>query len=511
MYTTTQFVHLHNHSLHSSLDGCASTDEYANECAKRGYPAMAITEHGHMASVPDMYFSFKKVGVKAIYGCEIYFNNWEPERQRLEASGIKIRSPIWRRENFELANRITKNRHLTVLAKNQTGFSNLIKLTTQAYETGLFGMGVKQFNRVWFDKLCEYKEGLIILSGCLNGPVAHELRFKELKNKDGEIIAQRTEQERIAAAAKYIRKFKKEFGDNYRIELQMPGVENDEWVFRTLIMLADFYKIKIALTNDVHYMKRKDFSLQKLMMAIAQETTVNSPNLFHVNSDEQYMKTRPELWARFKNFDYSLGIDDGKFEEMCDNTLEIGEQCEHIKFDSEPKSPKIVDADTELRKAVAIRLRETGLDKDPRKFIIDGNEVTHLQQAIIEVNRFIDKGFASYFMITSDLVRYGKSQSWPFGPRGCSIPTSLVNMADGSKKPIIDVTVDDLVLDGFGDVRIVEDKFVYDVDEELIEIEIGDRTIVVTSEHKLYVVRDGKIIISYARDIVNTDEVIELC
>ena len=105
-----EFVHLHNHTVFSALDGVATPEQYAEQCAERGYPAMSATEHGHMASVPDMYLAFKEVGVKYIPGCEIYFNDYEPMRKDLVAKGIKIRSPDWRKQNPELAARLFRNR-----------------------------------------------------------------------------------------------------------------------------------------------------------------------------------------------------------------------------------------------------------------------------------------------------------------------------------------------------------------------------------------------------------------
>ncbi len=791
----SHFVHLHNHTVFSTLDGCASPEQYAEQCKKRGYPAMSATEHGHMASVPDMYLAFKKAKVKYIPGCEIYFNDFEPVRQDLEKRGHKVRSPEWRRQNPELAARIIRNRHLTVLCKNKTGFENLVKLTTQAYGTGLFGVSQKQFNRIWFDKLCEFKEGLIVLSGCLNGPVCHELRYKELRDREGNLILERDRKTRLDDAVTWIKKFKAVFGDDYYMELQMPGVEDDAWVFRTLVMLADNFKIPLVLANDCwnpdvpvqtasgskklcelrpgdlvwthrgrlrqvmqvgkrrvrngeaiygylgskviqctgnhkllsrhssdgeiafrevqqlgpgaqiavsrialpledlrsirasdylsdprmsvhnglvfpiggktinpipdileisddllwtigmylsegasdgyrltfghhenerhlferlvsffsgygfnpqvrhvdisgrgvrtricssgfsylfvdlmgngsrqkrlpdfwtrlsqrqllvllrgyfdgdgcrgrksffttsiqlmtdlvqafaavglgvttslrpakkmviknkrrglihtfrregyagsigkiglrtlgydveynankarhkwylegdtiwirnpfriiesdiaevwciqveddssflvgvtssncHYLTRKDFLLQKVMMAIAQDTNVYSKDLFHVNSDEQYMKTRAELWARFKNYQYSKGIPDSVFETMCDNSLLVADKVTAFDFDPDPKIPNIPNADDELKRLVATKLCELGLDTCKEKFIVDGKEVTYVEQAKIELKRFIDKGFSSYFIITRTLVQYGRERGWPFSPRG---------------------------------------------------------------------------------------------
>lgn len=419
----SEFVHLHNHTVFSALDGVATPEQYAEQCVKWGYPAMSATEHGHMASVPDMYLAFKSQNLKYIPGCEIYFNDWEPKRRELEQQGIKIRSTEWRRENPALSARISRNRHLTVLCKNEIGFHNLVKLTTQAYETGLFGMGRMQFNRIWFEKLCEYKEGLIILSGCLNGPVCHELRYRALTDRDGNIIEERSKKQCISDAVDYIKKFKAVFGDDYYMELQMPGIPangpfpSDITIFKQLIQLADHYKIKTCLANDCHYLERKDFVLQKIMMAVAQETTIDSPDLFHVNSDEQYMKSRGDLWSRFKNL-YSDGLADSDFEDMCNNTLEIADKCVPFDVDTSPKIPERADADQELRNIVAAELKKRGLSKVTNKVLIDGKEVTYVEQAAIELKRFIDKGFANYFLITRDLVQYGKKHGWPFSPRG---------------------------------------------------------------------------------------------
>lgn len=434
------FVHLHAHTVFSTLDGVATPDQYAEQCKKRGYPAMAATEHGNMASVPDMYFAFQKHGLKSIQGCEIYYNDHELKRQKLYKNKISIKNVEQggNPDDYETSQKMRRNRHLTVLARTKVGLHNLIKLTTLAYEWGFYYQP-----RIWFNKLCEYKEGLLVLSGCLNGPVAFELRCyhrallndRHRKTKDGFVSDKdgkpfleisHSASHYLNNAVTYIKKFKQEFGDNYFIELQMPGLHHiyDNLVFETLIELADAYKIKIVLANDSHYMQRKDFYIQRVMMAISQDLPVDSPDLFHVNSDEQYMKSRPELWATFKNNIYSKNVDDRTFEEMCDNTLLIADMIENIKIDTSPKIPNWSDiehgqnADDTLRDIVNSELQKRSLDKCDKKFLIDGKDVTYKEQADIELDRFISKGFASYFLITRDLVNFGKKRGWPFGPRG---------------------------------------------------------------------------------------------
>jgi DNA polymerase-3 subunit alpha len=249
-----------------------------------------------------------------------------------------------------------------------------------------------------------------------------------LKDKEGNLLFERDRKAAFDDAVAYVKKFKKAFGEDYFMELQMPGIEavdqwgeptvKDESVFRWQIQIADKLGIPIVLANDCHYLQRKDFELQKLMMAVAQDTTMDSPDLFHVNSSEQFMKTRAELWARFKNNEYSNGFDDGVFETMCDNTLLIADRCKPFEVDTSPKIPEIENADDEIRRIVKERLKAGGYARDTRKFLIDGREVTYIEQAKIELKRFIDKGFSSYFIITRELVSYGRERGWPFSPRG---------------------------------------------------------------------------------------------
>ena len=414
----TDFVHLHNHTVFSPLDGVASPERYAEECEKRGYPGMSATEHGNMASVPDMYFAFKKRGLKFIPGCELYFNDYEPIRQAFVADGGKITR--LKEEDPILHQRMMRNRHITVLAKNETGFHNLIKLATKAYE---FGYYYKP--RIWLDKLREYKEGLIILSGCLNGPISHEL-FLDFQSVEETGKRHERVKGRDYTAMQYAKEFKKEFGDDFFIEVQMPCLPemHDHKIFWTMIQIAENCGTRVLFTNDSHYLSQKDFYLQCVMMAVDQKTTVDDPNLFSSNSEEQYFKTRAELWATFKNNAYSERVSDEKFEELCDNTLLVAERCEILKPDTSPKIPNWssvepgVDPAKELRKVVKEELVLRGLHRVKKKYPVDGRKVTYIEQAMIELDRFIDKGFASYFLITRDLIQFGRKHGWPFGPRG---------------------------------------------------------------------------------------------
>ena len=367
----TEFVHHHNHTIYSMLDGVSSPAELFKVTKERGWKALTITEHGHLASMPDNYIEAEANGIKAIVGSEIYYNDKEPLRQEMhqkldEATAAKNKDNIAKYklanlklsenpEDRDLHNRIVRNRHLTVLAKNPKGVENLIKLTTQAYKTGFYYKP-----RIWFEKLAEHREGLVVLSGCLNGPVSFELRHK-----------------RLEAAENYVKRFIDVFGGDYYIELQMPclvhdpesGTIPDYAVFWMLCSLAKKYNLKTILANDSHYISRIGFDTQRLMMAIDQGMTEDSKDLFHVNSSEQFYKTRAELWHTFKTNKYSQRVTDAEFHAMCDNTILLAQECQHNKPDKSPKIPHLQNENEALRKIVAGELISRGLHKDKTKYI----------------------------------------------------------------------------------------------------------------------------------------------
>jgi DNA polymerase-3 subunit alpha len=327
-------------------------------------------------------------------------------------------------ENIQ--HRLTRNRHMTVLAKNAVGVSNLIKLTTLAWEYAYINKP-----RTWLERIYEHKEGLIVLSGCVNGPLSYELRLdieNNIKNNKPHLRSKADK-----TALEYLKQFKEVFGEDFFIEVQMPCLPElyDTQVFRKLIEYADAYGIKPVLTGDVHYLKRDDAYLQKIMMAVEQKTNIYNKDMFASQGDEQFFKSRAELWTTFKNGGYSEGIDDAKFEEICDNTLLVADRCDKLTPDTSPKTPDWstvepgVNANDALRAIVEEQLRLRGWDKDTTKWSCDGREVTYAEQAEIELNRFIDKGFSSYFLITRDWIQWGRAKGWQFGPRG-SAAGSLV-------------------------------------------------------------------------------------
>ncbi len=455
----SKFVHLHNHTLFSSLDGIATPEEYFSACSDLGQEAFSITDHGSIANVPDAYWAAKKYNVKFIPGCEIYYSpgflEFKKEKENPEFKLGSLR-PDYSQKTFVLSDlekeekysKFRRFRHLSVLAMNMQGYRNLIRMTTEAWKVGFYYKP-----RIWFEQIEKYHEGLIILSGCLNGPICHNLRkanfWSEVESGKISTIertinkrklaislniskkeAKHKQIEHLEEAKKCIKRFRDLMGDRFYLELQMPGgggnIPFEKEAFWQLTSLSKFYDIPAVISNDCHYRDRADFKVQKCMMAIDQGLSIDDPILFHVNSDEQFFKSRAQLRKTFTEGGYNKHTTLEKFEEFCDNTTKLANRCTGFQPDLTPKLPQIKNAGVKLTKLVIDGLKSRGLYDDRTVYKVDGRKVTYRQQALIELRRYIDKGFASYFLIIRDLLQYSKSKEWDVGPGRGSAGGSLV-------------------------------------------------------------------------------------
>ena len=413
------FTHLHTHSLFSTLDGVAKPEEYIDRCAQLGMKSFALTDHGSLAGLPDAYLRAKEKKIKFIAGCEIYYNDYHLKMKEYQAKDIKLAA--LKQLDPDFVERYRRNRHLTVVCKNMTGYRNLIALMHDGYEMGLY----YGRPRTWFDQLAKYREGLIVISGCLNGPICHELRLaSEARDKGDNMSAAQFYKKGID----YAKRFREVFGDDFYIETQMPGesIERGKEVFFQTSAIAQKMKIKAVMTGDIHYLHRRDFELQKAMMAVDQGVTVDDPNLFHVDSSEGFFKTRAQFRETFITQGYDQYDKINWFEETCDMSQEIAAKCEAFSPDRSPKLPEIQDADNTIQKMVASALIKRGMSKNPTKYQVDGQMVTYTEQAKIELARIIEKRFSSYFLITRQLVHYARDNKYDVGPARGSAGGSLV-------------------------------------------------------------------------------------
>ncbi len=401
------FCHLHVHTKFSPLDGVASPEQYMEACAKARWNAIAFTDHGNMACVPDAYFASEELGIKYVAGCEVYLNMMQEAWLRAQQKQIKMSDLKKKGYSDKLLQRIRRNNHITILCKNQIGYRNLLAILRIAWSRGFYYKP-----RVWPNIISQHKDGLIILSGCLNSIVSYYIVEKQL-----------------ALAKKTILDFKKMMGDDFYLEIQMPGdkVENSHSILQHTVELAKETNVKTVITNDVHYIDRKDHELQKILMAIDQNLMVDDPKLFYTNSDEQFLKTRLELFSTLAACRYDQDMSEDDLRKACDTTLEVAEKCQTFTPDRDPKLPAIPNADLLLLTRIKDELKNRKLWDCKDTFVVDGNAVTYKQQALLEYNRIREKGFSSYFLIMTKIVNYSTQKlNLPVGPARGSAGGSLV-------------------------------------------------------------------------------------
>jgi DNA polymerase-3 subunit alpha len=310
--------------------------------------------------------------------------------------------------------------HLIVLAKDQQGWENLLDITTRSWRDGFYYKP-----RIWLDMMKPRKEGLIVLSGCLNGPISHELmRAVECKREGKGDLAKHYMQR----AAAILKRFKDEFGEDFYFEIQMPGpdIADGYDVLNLSIKMAKMFNVKTVLTGDSHYMDKDDFIVQRAMMAIDQDTTIDDPNMFIIDTCEGYMKSRAQFRETFHEQGYKRVCTINDIEEACDNSLEVAEKCQNFTPDLTPKLPEIDNADKELARLTLNGLMRRGYHKSTKKYWIDGRNVTYMEQAKIELKRIKEKKFSSYFLITRDLVMHSRNHGYDVGPARGSAGGSLV-------------------------------------------------------------------------------------
>lgn len=299
------FVHLHNHTHYSLLDGCAKPARAAARAKELGMPALAMTDHGNLFGAIDFYRSCRKAGIKPLIGCELYYvndhkQNERPKRERKRTDDIGdipedyVPSP----EDFP------KNQihHKGVIAKDYEGYKNLCKLVSDAHVNGVYYKP-----RTDIEKLAQYSKGLIGLSGCINGVAAQYLIYGDEAN-----------------ARRVTSDFVDIFGrENYFIELQDHGMPVQRRIIPGLIKLAKEFDLKIIAANDSHYVYKEDADPHDALLCIQTGKIIADPNRMKYPSQEFYLKSREEMLEIFKEVPESI-----------DNTVHVAEMCDlEIPFD----------------------------------------------------------------------------------------------------------------------------------------------------------------------------------
>lgn len=388
-----EYVPLHLHTEYSLLDGAIRIGDLVKFCAENNMPGVAVTDHGVMYGAMDLYIdadknnskerekaeqdpNYKPKLVNPIVGCEFYVHDGD----------ISERNPSH-----------NPRYHLVLLVKNNQGYKNIVKLASKAHIEGFY-----MKPRINWELLEQYHEGLICSSACLGGEVLQNL----LKG----------DYEKAKATAK---RFKDLFGEDYYIELQDHGLEEQKRTNPDLIRIAKELDIKMIITNDSHYLKKEDADWHDTLLCMQTKSSKSDTNRFHFPNNEFYVKTVSELRDSFK------WLDSATFDECIKNTVEISKKC-HITVEWKAPLPDFpvpegFTTDTYLEKLVYQGIR--------RKYHQEEIDPKLQERAKYELGVIEQMGFSAYFLITWDFIHYAKTHDIPVGPGRGSAAGSLVAYA----------------------------------------------------------------------------------
>lgn len=373
----SNFVHLHNHSDYSLLDGACKIQSLVDAAADFDMPAVALTDHGNMFGAIQFYESAKKKGINPLVGMEAYI----APRTRFEKS-----STPGRREK--------QSYHLLLLAKDKTGYANLMKLSTLAYLEGFYYKP-----RIDKELLREYSEGLICSSGCLTGEVA----FNLLKGDSDAALAVAEE-------------FKSIFNGNFYLEVQNHGMPEDEIILREVPKIAKSLDIPLIASNDCHYLKREHAEAHDVLLCLQTGKTLSDTDRLKYSSDNFYFKDPDEMAALFT-----------ELPEAITNTVELAERC-NLDLETEtfhmPNFPLPENESTP--ESYLENLVWKGVEK--RYETVDETIKKRVRHEIDTINKM---GFPGYFLIVNDFINYAKENGIPVGPGRGSAAGSVVSYALG--------------------------------------------------------------------------------
>jgi len=362
----SDFVHLHNHTAFSLLDGAIRVDSLIKKTKKYDMPAAAITDHGVLYGIIDFYRKAKKEGIKPIIGAEVYL------------------SP---------GSRFKKNRkryHLVLLAQNNEGYHNLIQLVSKAWLEGFYYKP-----RVDKELLAEYSKGLICLSACIQGEVP------QLLINGNYDLAQK-------AVSDYHAIFGK---DNFFLELQNHNLQQEKEAVQGLLKLSREENIPTVVTNDCHYLNKEDAELQDILLALQTGTTLADENRMTFTGQEFYYKSPAEMLELFPDLDSAY-----------QNTVKIADRVEvdldfnHFYLPEYPDLGQEKSPEDLLKKLCLKGLKAKGMGSDQKA----------VERLKYELKIIFEMGYAAYFLIVYDFVKYAEDNEIMVGPGRGSAAGSLV-------------------------------------------------------------------------------------
>ena len=371
-----EFVHLHLHTEYSLLDGAARISSIADKALTDGQTAVAITDHGVMYGAVEFYTALKSKGVKPIIGCEVYV----AARSRFNKEGKQDLS----------------GNHLILLCKNEVGYRNLCYMVSASFVDGFYSRP-----RIDMDLLRDHHEGLIALSGCVAGKIPQLILLGDMN-----------------AAESYAVEMKSLFGEDFYLEIQNHGLDEERRVAYGIKLISEKLSIPMVATNDVHYIERSDAQTQATLMCIQTNNVITEGTPFGFETDEFYFKSASEMKVLFASFKGAI-----------ENTVKIADKCNfNFEFDK-LHLPNFVAEDGLSHRDKLRKDAYNGLENkiSSGRILFEKHSRNEYESRIEYELSVIDQmGFNAYFLIVSDFVSYAKNNDIPVGPGRGSGAGSLV-------------------------------------------------------------------------------------
>jgi DNA polymerase-3 subunit alpha len=373
------FIHLHNHSDYSLLDGASKIDLLVETAASMGMPALALTDHGNLFGAIQFYNAARKKGLKPILGCEIYVA--KESRHKKTGGG-------------------DQSNHLVLLAEDLNGYHNLCRLVSYGYLEGFYYRP-----RIDKELLSQHSGGLIALSACLKGSIPQLLLLERID----EALAEAAELRDIFGA------------DNFYLELQDHNLPAQKQVNPLILEIAKKTGLGLVCTNDTHYLRREDSVAHDVLLCIGTGKVVSQPDRMRYETDQFYFKSADEmkqLWSHVP--------------EAIRNTVHIAERCNLEIETSQPLPPFLVPAgytsDTYFEKTVreGFQERSRHLETLIKEAQLKYPMSAYRERLDFEIEMIKRMQFSSYFLIVWDLIKYARDHSIPVGPGRGSVVGSLV-------------------------------------------------------------------------------------
>ncbi len=375
----SDFVHLHLHSEYSLLDGACRISDIPKRAKECGHTAVALTDHGVMYGAVPFFDACKKEGIKPIIGCEMYV-----------ASGSRFEKNVY-------SDGSGRYNHLVLLCKNDIGYRNLIYMVSKSFVEGFYTKP-----RIDMELLKSHSEGLIALSACLAGKIPSLLAAGSYNE-----------------ALEYAKQMSEIFGkDNFYIELQNHGLNEQTQVLPLLIKLAAECGLPLVATNDCHYLKRENAQTQAVLMCIQTNTVITEGRPIGFETDEFYYKNSTEMKMLFS-----------KYEGAIENTVKIADMCNFEFTFDDSKLPTYKTPDGSASSEYLRKLTFDGMKKrlaDGTLVFAPQGEDIYKERIEYELSVISSMGYDDYFLIVQDYVSFAKSRDIPVGPGRGSGAGSLV-------------------------------------------------------------------------------------